>query len=480
MKLFGIPYQRRQVHFLIGDLLALFSAIAFGQIFRFGLFAPGHDLLTTLQHYTGSSLFFISLNLIALYLGDAYNADLDFRRRGELVRLWTVVAAALPLQFLAYSTFPHGWWGRTVAVLSSLAFGLLLTAWRPLLCAISPRTGYRAKTLIIGAGEAGLLLAGVIRQQRENDGIYELVGFIDLPRQGRRRHDDPADDDAAITGSAPHVVGGVADLVNVVEKHGIHQVIVALRSNMTAELTQELLRCKAKGVRVEEMATIYKRLTGKVPILHLSQSWLIYGPVFAGSGRFAAALQRVADVCIALFGAVITLPVVAVAAVAIRLESKGSPFFLQERLGRDEEPFQIIKLRTMRIDAEANTGAVWSQGAGDPRVTRLGRILRRTRIDELPQFYNVLRGDMSMVGPRPEREHFVTKLKDKIPFYALRFAVKPGVTGWAQVKYRYGASVEDAAEKLCYDLYAVQEMSPALYLLIILKTVQTVLLRPGS
>lgn len=134
----------------------------------------------------------------------------------------------------------------------------------------------------------------------------------------------------------------------------------------------------------------------------------------------------------------------------------------------------------MGRDAEAKTGAVWSQGAGDPRVTRVGRFLRRTRIDELPQFWNVLRGDMSMVGPRPEREHFVRQLEEQIPFYALRFAVKPGVTGWAQVMYRYGATTEDAAEKLRYELFSIQEMSPLLYVLIVLKTLQTVLVRPGS
>ncbi|HND31604.1 MAG TPA: sugar transferase, partial [Myxococcota bacterium] len=166
--------------------------------------------------------------------------------------------------------------------------------------------------------------------------------------------------------------------------------------------------------------------------------------------------------------------------ILVKLESPGPAFYIQERLGKNEQPFGIIKLRTMRQDAEAGTGAVWSQGQGDPRVTRVGRFLRRSRIDELPQFYNVLRGDMSVIGPRPEREHFVRLLKEKIPFYGLRFSVKPGVTGWAQVRYRYGASEEDAVEKLSYELYAVQEMSPALYILILLKTIQTVMVRPGS
>ena len=190
-----------------------------------------------------------------------------------------------------------------------------------------------------------------------------------------------------------------------------------------------------------------------MPILHLSDSWLIFGPVFAGTSAFAGGAQRLVDVLIALIGAIGSRPVVLLAAMVVKLESKGPAFFLQERLGRNERPFKIIKLRTMRTDAEA-AGPQWSQ-KGDPRVTRVGRFLRRSRIDELPQFWNVLLGDMSIVGPRPEREYFVNQLKEKIPFYALRFSVKPGVTGWAQVRYGYGATENDAVEKLCFELYAI-------------------------
>lgn len=481
MKFFGIPYQRRQLQFLLGDIVALFAAVALGQVFRFGLGAENRDLLTVLQYYTGSSLFFFSSNLIVLYLADAYNADIDFRRKGDILRLWTAVACALPLQFLAYAAFPHGWWGRAIAVFTSLAFALLLTAWRPLLCSVSPRTGFRQRTIIFGSGRAAQLLARVIEAQQQVDGPHDLVGLVNPPANGRRRHDDAPDEDWTDSAtSGPPVLGGVGDLVRLVEQHGIQRIIVAGRGSVSGDVAKQLLRCKTLGVQIEDMPTIYKRLTGKVPILHLTDSWLIFGPVFSGTSRLATSIQRIADVLIALAGAAISAPIVALAVVVIRLESKGPAFFTQERLGRNEVPFRIIKLRTMRDDAESKTGAVWSQGADDPRVTRVGRFLRRSRIDELPQFINVLKGDMSMVGPRPEREHFVTQLKDQIPFYALRFSVKPGVTGWAQVRYRYGASVEDSAEKLCYDLYAIQEMGPALYALIVLKTVQTVLLRPGS
>ncbi|MDP2307733.1 MAG: exopolysaccharide biosynthesis polyprenyl glycosylphosphotransferase [Pseudomonadota bacterium] len=479
MTLFGINYQHRQLYFLVGDVLIALLAIRLGHALRFGVGAQEKDLWGIVTQYTGASLFFISSLLVVLYLCDAYNSALDFRRRNEVIRLWSAVVVAFMLQLLVYAAFPHGWWGRSIAALTSLGLGFLLVGWRALLCRISPRPLFRRKALVVGAGPPAQLIANVIRSHHEYDGVY-VVGSLDHPLFGHRRQGDFPANQAPLSPSDLPVLGTAAELKAVVAQHGIELIIVAIRGSMSSELTKQLLECKAQGLGIEEMPTIYKRLTGKVPILHLSDAWLIFGPVFSGTSRLGAAVQRLADVLIALVGALLTLPVVALAALAVRLESKGPAFYRQERLGRNEHPFQIIKLRTMRQDAEASSGAVWSQGASDPRVTRVGRFLRRSRIDELPQFYNVLLGDMAMVGPRPEREHFVTQLKERIPFYALRFSVKPGVTGWAQVRHGYGASEEDAAEKLCYELYAVQEMSATLYALILLKTVQTVLLRPGS
>ena len=480
MKFFGIPYQRRQLHYVVGDVILALVAIHLGHAFIHGFGAPGQDGLSIVQKYTGASLFFFSSNLLMLYLADAYNPNLDFRERYHIPRLWVAVALAIPVQLVAYAVFPHGWWGRDIALLTALCLAILLSLWRPALCAFSPRPAFRLRTLVVGPGQAAHLLATVIRSHSRTNGVYDLVGLLDHPRAGYRRHGDHLDDDS-ITDPAMDVavVGSVSALKALVAEHRIELVIVALRGSMGSEVTKQLLECKSAGVQIEEMATVYKRLTGKVPILHLTDSWLIFGPVFSGGSQFGAAVQRLVDITIAVIGALLTLPVVLLAMMAIRLESRGSPLFFQERLGRNERPFEIIKLRTMRLDAEKH-GPKWSQGPHDNRVTKVGRFLRRTRIDEMPQFYNVLRGDMSIVGPRPERAYFVGLLKEKIPFYALRFSVKPGVTGWAQVRYGYGANEEDAAEKLCYELYAIQEMSPALYVLIVLKTIQTAVLRSGS
>ena len=453
MRLFGIPYQRRQVYFLLIDVVMALFAIRISHGLHLGWNEGG--LLDIVGKSTGASLFFICTSLIMLYLADAYNPTLDFRRRFQVFRLWSAVGAALPLQLLVYSIFPHGWWGRTEAIVVSLVFGALLAVSRAALCALSPRPAFRQRTLIVGAGQAGHLLARVIRSHQDH-GVYDLVGMVDHPRSGSRRSSDYTDDQLlpARASLAP-VVGTATDLVALTKEHRPDLIIVALRGPMTLPLTKQLLACKAHGVLIEDMPSVYKKLTGKVPVLHLTDDWLIFGPVFSGSSAFSTSLQRLADIAIALIGGVLSLLLILPAAVLIKLESRGGVFYTQQRLGRNEAPFDIIKLRTMRNDAEAK-GPQWSQGPRDPRVTRVGRWLRRSRIDELPQFWNVLRGDMSIIGPRPEREHFVTQLKEKIPFYGLRFSVKPGVTGWAQVRYRYGATDEDAVEKLCYELYAIR------------------------
>lgn len=482
MKIFGIPYKPRHLVYLAGDVFAALVAVLLAHVVRYGAMAPEAHPLAILQENPAGLIFFLSSNLLLLFVADTYNTELDFRRPPQILRLWLVVNASMLVQMLAYFLTPDDNWGRGIAGLSCLFLGVALTGWRALASGLRPVPVFRRRTLIVGDGEAGKLLAEVIRANPEHEATYQVLGFLSHPRFGHRRRGDQTPDPQSLPAlelPAP-LLGTVQDVKEVVAQARVDLVILAIRGNIGSELARDLLVCKARGVSIEEMPTIYKRITGKVPILHLSDSWFIFGPVFAGSSRQAAAAQRVMDILLSLIGLALSAPVVALAALAVKLESRGPAFYLQERLGRNEMPFSIIKLRTMVADAEAKTGAVWSQGASDPRVTRVGRFLRRTRIDELPQFWNVLRGDMSIVGPRPEREHFVRQLEQAIPFYALRFAVKPGVTGWAQVNYRYGASVDEAAEKLCYELYAIQELGPVLYLMIVLKTVQTMLLRPGS
>jgi sugar transferase (PEP-CTERM system associated) len=235
---------------------------------------------------------------------------------------------------------------------------------------------------------------------------------------------------------------------------------------------------KLDGVTFDHLASVYEEYTGKIAVENLRPSWLIFSSGFRKSAWLAAA-KRALDLLAASVGVVLAAPVMVLVAAAIRLSSAGPALYHQERVGRQGRPFTVHKFRSMRMDAEAATGAVWAT-TDDPRITPLGRFLRRTRLDELPQLWNVLKGDMSFVGPRPERPEFVRQLTEQIPFYGQRHVVRPGLTGWAQVRYTYGASVEDALMKLQYDLYYIKNLSLALDLYIIFSTIKTVVLRRGA
>jgi exopolysaccharide biosynthesis polyprenyl glycosylphosphotransferase len=232
------------------------------------------------------------------------------------------------------------------------------------------------------------------------------------------------------------------------------------------------------GVTFDHLATVYEEYTGKIAVENLRPSWLIFSEGFKKT-RMLLAGKRALDLLAAATGLVVLSPVMAIVASLVRLTSTGPVLYHQQRVGKGGRVFTVHKFRSMRADAEAATGAVWAQ-AKDSRITPIGRFLRRTRLDEIPQLWNVLVGDMSMVGPRPERPEFVCQLTEQIPFYGLRHSVRPGVTGWAQVRYTYGASVEDSMEKLQYDLFYIKRMTIAFDLFILFSTIKTVILRRGA
>jgi sugar transferase (PEP-CTERM system associated) len=241
----------------------------------------------------------------------------------------------------------------------------------------------------------------------------------------------------------------------------------------------KLLEMKLDGVTFDHLASVYESYTGKIAVENLRPSWLIFSAGFRKSAVLSAT-KRLLDLVAAGAGLVLAVPIMAIVAAAIRLTSPGAALYHQQRVGQHGRIFTVHKFRSMSEDAEAATGPVWASKAGDPRVTPVGRFLRRSRLDELPQLWNVLKGDMSFVGPRPERPEFVKELTREIPFYGQRHVVRPGLTGWAQVRYTYGASVEDALQKLQYDLFYIKNLSLALDLFIILDTVKTVILRKGA
>jgi sugar transferase (PEP-CTERM system associated) len=292
------------------------------------------------------------------------------------------------------------------------------------------------------------------------------VGFLD---------DNP---NAPETVPEPYaLLGKIQDLPALVEETRPDLIVVAQMNRRGNFPAKALIDCRMRGIQVEDWPTFYEKETGKILVTDLRPSWLIFSDGFVKTPR-TEIVKRLVDVALSLTGLVLALPVMALVATAIKMESRGPALFRQPRLGQNGRVFILNKFRSMREDAEKDTGPVWALQQ-DPRVTRVGAFLRKTRLDELPQLFNVLVGDMSFIGPRPERPEFVYELQKQIPFYMERLSVKPGITGWAQVRYRYGASVEDALEKLQYDLYYIKNLSLFLDLLILINTIQVVLFARG-
>jgi sugar transferase (PEP-CTERM system associated) len=317
--------------------------------------------------------------------------------------------------------------------------------------------------LVLGTGQVGRLIAGLSETSTRP---FQIIGFLD---------DAPGAADMVPEGHL--LLGKIQDLDVLVEETRPDVVVVAQIDRRGCFPTKALLECRLRGVRVEDWPTFYEKATGKILVTAVRPSWLIFSDGFVKTPR-TEIIKRLFDIAMSLVGLVLALPLMALAAVVIKLESAGPVFYRQPRLGQNGCVFILNKFRSMRADAERESGPVWSTRR-DPRITRVGSILRRTRLDELPQLFNVLVGHMSFIGPRPERPEFVAELQKQIPYYMERLAVKPGITGWAQVRYEYGSSVEDAVEKLQYDLYYIKNLSLFLDLLIVLNTVQVVLFARG-
>jgi sugar transferase (PEP-CTERM system associated) len=316
------------------------------------------------------------------------------------------------------------------------------------------------KILILGVNAISIRISREL-QSGDSPG-FEVLGLV-------------AEDSVSLLDEAENhkILGTLKDLERITGENRPDIVVVALSERRGAFPSKEILSWKLQGIQVEDWPTFYEKLTGKIVVQNLRPSWLIFADGFTRN-RLTRTIKRLVDTILAVLGLCLSLPLMALIGLLTKLDSAGPVFFRQERVGENGSLFTLFKFRTMVADAEKDTGPVWAQNA-DPRVTRLGRVLRRTGMDEIPQLFNVLKGDMSFVGPRPERPHFVAELQEKIPYYSQRLVVKPGITGWAQVRYGYGATIEDAVEKLQYDLYYIKNMSIFLDLLIILSTIHKVL-----
>jgi sugar transferase (PEP-CTERM system associated) len=402
----------------------------------------------------------LQISLIAV---GAYGVGSFLSLRFAAARLG--VAILLGVSFLSILFFlvpPLALWRSNLAYATLIA-SILLVIVRALLGRTLGGDTFKRRIIVLGAGGRAARI-GVLAAQPGANVI--VAGYVAM-----------GEPDPVVPGAVPR--DAIANLAAHVVDHGAGEVVLALEERRNALPLKDLLRVRTTGVTVSEISTFLERETGRIDLNSVNPSWLIFSDGFASGRMLSSVFKRAFDVAASLLLLVLTMPLIALTALAIKLESTGPAFYRQRRVGLYNQGFDIIKLRSMRQDAEVAGKAVWAE-KDDPRITRIGRLIRMVRIDELPQTWSVLKGEMSFVGPRPERPYFVDQLEQQLPYYAERHMVKPGITGWAQINYPYGASIEDARHKLEYDLYYAKNYSPFLDLLILLQTLRVVLWPSGA
>jgi sugar transferase (PEP-CTERM system associated) len=456
-------FNARMVLLLLTEAMLLFGGLIVAVYVRLGAIDAEDALIERNGFYkAGLATVFC---LASFYLLDLYDFVVMHDRRELVLRLLQALGLAWIALALIFYVMPQAMIGRGVSLISLPLFLLMMVGWRLAIHWVLGHPEIGERILIVGSGPFAVEIA------RETlgrpDAGFRVVGFVDS--------------DPALVGKSlinPKIIGLTSELGSLVRREHIDRIVVAIGDRRGQFPTQELLRLSLSGdVSIEESASFYERLTGRVLLDLIRPSWLI----FSSRGR-RARLNELASAtmhrAVALLGAILSLPIAIVTAILIKIESRGPVLYKQERVGKNGRVFSLMKFRSMRVDAEKD-GPVWAKTA-DERMTRVGGIIRKIRVDEIPQFWNILRGDMNFVGPRPERPHFIAQLAQEIPFYEQRHLIAPGLTGWAQIKYPYGASIEDAKQKLAYDLYYIKNQSITLDATIMFETIKTILLGRGG
>ena len=448
---------------LLFESVLLVVAVAFSTQLMLGQSALA---LVSDPAFLARALVITFLCQLCLYYADFYDFAAVTDTPDTVIRLMgSLGVTSLVLAFL-YAWFPTLIPGRGVFVLASGIAIAFVAGWRIGFVWLSRRAAPRERLLIVGTKPGAVALARELITRRLEFGV-EIVGFVE-PEPGCLAAGVPA----------PGVIGGIADIPALVEEGRVDRVVVSLSDARGKLPMDELLTMKLSGVSFDHLASVYEEYTGKIALENLRPSWLIFSSGFRKAPVYTL-VKRLLDIVAASIGLVLAAPLMLATALAVKLTSNGPVLYHQERCGLNNRVFTVHKFRTMRQDAEAKTGPTWAT-ASDPRITRVGAFLRKTRLDEVPQLWNVLCGEMSIVGPRPERPEFVRDLTKQIPYYGQRHSVKPGVTGWAQVRYTYGASIEDTMQKLQYDLFYIKNASIGLDLFVLFTTVKIVLLRRGA
>jgi sugar transferase (PEP-CTERM system associated) len=456
MQLFNRYVSPRGLTIFGGEILLIFGSVAIA--------ARAQGAVTDLTPDVWKIALVTGLCQLCFYYNDLYDLTVVHSSRELLIRLLQAAGAASILVALLYLLIPSLAIGNGIFASSLILFLIAIIVWRLLFNRLTHAAQLEERVLVVGTGATARMVARQIQSQ--HDFGYRVVGFID----------ESADASSAVL--SPATIGAPNEIPRIVSQYAVDRIVVGLTDRRGRLPIAALLEAKLSGVRVEDATTMYERLTGKILIDDLKPSWLIFSDGFVIS-QWTRFLKRAIDVVLAGIGLILSAPLTLLTALAVYLDSDGPILYCQERMGENGRLFTLYKFRSMRVDAEPDGTPMWA-AEHDDRVTRVGRFIRKTRLDELPQLWNVVHGDMSFVGPRPERPFFVEQLAAEVPFYHQRHAVKPGVTGWAQIKYQYGSSIEDSMEKLRYDLYYIKHVSIAFDLSIVFDTVKVILFGRGA
>lgn len=446
-------------------LMRILSDLGFMVLAMLVVFSTQTGGLNQLLPMAGPQLVSLAAGMFVINSASGlYQRAPSFTTPQVIARAALALLLALPLTWLLFGLLPLEFAEREAVQLAAMVGVGAVTLRRVYATAWSSSHQSQTRILILGCGPAAQLVTNTLRQ---SDPHALVVGYFPSPNETECAVD------------ATMVLPTSGSLSESARRLDVDEIIVALTERRSGSMPlRELLDCKIYGIRVFDVNTHFEKSMGQIRLGFANAGWMIFGEGF-DQGFVRSAVKRIFDICSASVLIVLSLPIMLLAGIAIKLDSRGPVFYRQERLGQDGRPFMVTKFRSMRTDAEQDGKPRWAS-VQDDRVTRIGKFMRKTRIDELPQLFNVLRGDMSMVGPRPERAYFVEQLTQQIPFFAVRQSVKPGVTGWAQVRYQYGATVEDSVEKLQYDLYYVKNHSLFLDLMILFETVAVVLTAKGA
>ena len=456
--LFNKYYPLRNLTFCAGEGLLIFSTFTLVQYFLFGDFIYFYSLLT---HLAQAALITFAFQL-CLYFYDLYDLSHDLTLAATATKMTQAFGLGCIILGLIYYTLPVLTTSIRIFWPGYFATCGIVMLWRWAYYFILRKRMFVQNILVLGTGPFASDIAKEI--EGTHDSAHKIIAFI-------------GDTEVAFNPHHVPVSSKIPQMAEYCHSHDIDQIILALDDRRKKTPTKELLACKLDGISVKQGVSFYETITGKFPVERVDPSGIFFSDGFT-QGRWVIVFKRLLDICLAILGIILSLPITFLSAIIIKFESPGPVFYRQERVGIRGQTFNVIKFRSMGQDAEKD-GAVWAT-QNDTRVTRFGGLIRKVRIDEIPQLFNVLMGEMSFVGPRPERPIFVNELSEKIPYYAIRHNIKPGITGWAQVCYPYGASVEDALRKLEYDLYYMKNISFFLDLMIIFQTIKTVLFNKGG